>query len=139
MGQWSIAASGELGLVTPTVTGSSVINGIDTLATSAFTLEAARNLNNGNTIRFSLSQPLRVAAGSMNYSLATGSQDGLATGQSHTASLSPSGRPLDFTTALDVPLGVGELSLGLSMSTQPGHTKAAAPNTSIFTGYQARW
>lgn len=62
VGQWSLAASGELGLVTPTVTGSRVIDGIDTLTTNAFTLEAAREFNNGNTLRFSLNQPLRVAS-----------------------------------------------------------------------------
>ena len=139
MGQWSLAASGEVGLVAPTVTGSNVIDGIDTLATNAFTLEAARDFNNGNTIRFSLSQPLRVAAGSMKYTFANGSQDGLVTGQSHSASLTPSGRQLDFTTALGVPLGQGELSLGLTMSTQPSHKKGVDPEVAVFTGYEARW
>ncbi|MCY4173087.1 MAG: hypothetical protein OXF25_03285 [Cyanobacteria bacterium MAG CAR3_bin_5] len=139
LGQWSISASGELGLVSPTVAGSSVIDRIDTLATNTFTLEAARDFNNGNTIRFSLSQPLRVAAGSMKYTFANGSQDGLVTGQSHSASLTPSGRQLDFTTALGVPLGEGELSLGLTMSTQPGHRKGSDSEVAVFTAYQARW
>ncbi|HBP53748.1 MAG TPA: hypothetical protein DD643_05130 [Synechococcus sp. UBA8638] len=139
MGQWSLAAAGELGLVAPTVAGSSVIDAIDTLATNAFALEAARDFNNGNTLRFSLSQPLRVAAGSMAYTLATGSQDGLVTGESYSAPLTPSGRQLDFTTALDVPLAEGELSLGLTMSTQPGHTQGAAPQWAAFTAYKARW
>ena len=139
MGQWSIAAGGELGLVSPTVAGSSVIDRIDTLTTNAFTLEAARDFNNGNTLRFSLSQPLRVAAGSMKYIFANGSQDGLVTGQSHSASLTPSGRQLDFTTALDVPLREGELSLGLTMSTEPGHKKGADSEVDVFTAYQARW
>ncbi|MCY4236061.1 MAG: hypothetical protein OXE74_07175 [Cyanobacteria bacterium MAG CAR2_bin_4] len=139
MGQWSLAASGEVGLVAPTVTGSNVIDGIDTLTTNTFALEVAREFNNGNTLRFSLSQPLRVAAGSMAYTFANGSQDGLVTGESHSASLTPSGRQLDFTNALDVPLGEGELSLGLTMSTQPGHRKGADPEVAIFTGYEARW
>jgi len=75
----------------------------------------------------------------MNYTFANGSQDGLVTGQSHSASLTPSGRQLDFTTALDVPLATGELSLGLTMSTQPGHRKGADPEMAVFTAYQARW
>ncbi|MYG63260.1 MAG: hypothetical protein F4158_01505 [Synechococcus sp. SB0675_bin_7] len=139
VGQWSLAASGELGLVTPTVTGSRVIDGIDTLTTNAFTLEAAREFNNGNTLRFSLNQPLRVAAGSMDYTLAAGSQDRRVTGESYSASLAPSGRQLDFTTALDVPLGEGELSMGFTMSTEAGHRKGADPGLAVFTGYEARW
>ncbi len=89
MGQWSLAAAGEIGRVAPSVAGGSVIDGIDTLTTNAFTREAARQFNNGNVLRFSLSQPLRVAAGSMVYTLATGSQDGIVTGQTYSAPLSP--------------------------------------------------
>ena len=123
VGQWSLAASGEVGLVVPTVTGSRIIDGIDTLATNAFTLEAAREFNNGNVLRFSLSQPLEVAAGSMNYTLASGSQDGLVTGESYSATLAPSGSQLDLTTPLSVPMGGGGFSLGLTMSTGSGHRK----------------
>lgn len=139
LGQWSLAASGEVGLVAPTVAGSSVIDGIDTLTTNAFALEAAREFNNGNVLRFSLSQPLRVAHGSMAYTLANGSQDGLVTGESYSASLAPTGRQLDFTTALTVPAGEGDLSLGLTMSTDSGHRAGADTVWSLFGGYQAQW
>ena len=107
VGQWSLAASGEVGLVAPRVAGSSVIDGIDTLATNAFSLEAVREFNNGNALRFSLTQPLRVAHGSMAYTLASGSQDRLVTGESYSSSLAPSGRQLDWTTdhGLERPYG----------------------------------
>ena len=139
VGQWSFAANGELGLVAPTVAGSSVIDGIDALTTNAFGLEAARTFNNGNVLRFSLKQPLRVAHGSMDYTFANGEADGIVTGASQSASLAPTGRQLDLTTALTVPVGAGDLSLGLTMSTDPGHIAGADAVFSLFGGYQAQW
>ena len=112
VGQWSLAASGEVGLVAPGVAGSSVIDDIDTLATNAFTLEAVREFNNRNALRFSLAQPLRVAHGSMAYTLSSGSQDGLVTGESYSATLAPSGRQLGLTTALSSPYGWRGIFLG---------------------------
>ncbi|MDE0646733.1 MAG: hypothetical protein OXI08_01445 [Cyanobacteria bacterium MAG IRC4_bin_6] len=138
-GQWSFSLDGELGLVAPTVAGSSVIDGIDTLTTDAFGLEAARTFNNGNVLRFAVKQPLRVASGSMDYTFADGIQDGIVTGSSHSASLTPSGRQLDFTTALDVPVAEGDLSWGLTLSTDSGHKTGAAPVFALFAAYEAQW
>ena len=138
-GQWSFSLDGELGLVAPTVAGSSVIDGIDTLTTNAFGLEAARTFNNGNVLRFTLKQPLRVASGSMDHTLADGIQDGIVTGSSYSASLIPSGRQLDFTTALDVPMAEGDLSLGLTLSTDSGHKTGADPLFALFAAYEAQW
>ena len=137
LGQWSFSLDGELGLVAPTVAGSSVIDGIDTLTTNAFGLEAARTFNNGNVLRFTLKQPLRVASGSMDHTLADGIQDGIVTGSSYSASLIPSGRQLDFTTALDVPMAEGDLSLGLTLSTDSGHKAGADPFFALFALFAA--
>ena len=109
------------------------------MTTNAFGLEAARTFNNGNVLRFSLKQPLRVAHGSMDYTFANGEADGIVTGASQSASLAPTGRQLDLTTALTVPVGAGDLSLGLTMSTDPGHIAGADAVFSLFGGYQAQW
>lgn len=139
VGQWSLAAVGEIGQVNPSLTSSDLIDNISSLTTSAFRLQASREFNNENTLRFSLSQPLRVDNGSMAFTLPSGVKDGVVTGSSQSAGLAPSGRQLDLTAALDVPVGPGDLSLGVTMSTEPRHQQGADTEYAVFTGYRATW
>ena len=139
MGQWSLAAVGEIGQVNPSVTSSDLIDTISPLRTSAFRLQASREFNHGNTLRFSLSQPLRVDHGSMVLTLPSGVKDGVVTGSSQSAGLTPSGRQLDLTAALSVPVGVGDLSLGLTMRTEPGHQQGTGADYGVFTAYRGTW
>ena len=98
-GRWALAAAGEMGAVKPSAASSGWIDHVSSLATSAFRLQASRAFDNGNTLRFSLSQPLRVDHGAATFSLPTGrTQDGVVTGTSFSSSLAPSGRQLDLTT-----------------------------------------
>ena len=139
-GRWTLAAVGEMGAVKPSVASSGWIDHVSSLATSAFRLQASRAFDNGNTLRFSLSQPLRVDHGVAAFSLPTGrTQDGVVTGTSFSSSLAPSGRQLDLTTTLEMPLAGGDLSLGVTRSRQPGHQRTAAPEWSVFTGYRSTW
>ncbi len=119
--------------------GGGFIDEISPLTTSAFRLSASRAFDNGNTLRFALSQSLRVDHGSMDFTLPSGLSDGVVTGSSHSAHLHPTGRQLDLTTDLDLPLGDGELSLGFTMSNQPRHQKGAGTEVAVFTRYQATW
>ena len=85
-------------------------------------------------------QPLRVDGGTAAFSLPTGrTQDGVVTGTSFSSPLAPSGRQLDLTTTLELPLAGGDLSLGVTRSHQPGHQHTAAPEWSFFTGYRSTW
>ena len=139
-GRWTLAAAGEIGEVQPSLASSHLIDHVSPLATSAFRLQASRVFDNGNTLRFSLSQPLRVDHGAAVFSLPTGrTREGIVTGTSFSSSLAPSGRQLDLTTTLEMPLAGGDLSLGVTRSHQPGHQHAAAPEWSVFTGYRSTW
>ena len=139
-GRWQLAAQGEIGQVNPSLGHSQLIDAVSSLSTSAFHLQATRPFVKGSTLSFSLSQPLRVESGSLTFSLPTGrTQDGVVLHQALSAPLAPSGRQLDLTTALDMPLGEGELSLGFTMSNQPRHQKGAGTEYAVFTGYRAIW
>ena len=139
-GRWTLAAAGEIGEVQPSLASSHLIDHVSPLTTSAFRLQASRAFDNGNTLRFSLSQPLRVDHGAATFSLPTGrTQDGVVTGTSFSSSLAPSGRQLDLTTTLEMPWQGGDLSLGVTRSRQAGHQRTAAPEWSVFTGYRSTW
>jgi len=140
-GGWQLGAHGEIGWANPSVTSSQFIDNISSLSTSAFRLQASRSLfDNGSTLQFSLSQPLRVERGSAGLSLPTGrTQDGVVIGKSFSTPLMPSGRHLDLTAQLHVPLSGGELSLGVTRSGQPQHQLASATQWSFFTGYRTSW
>ena len=137
---WELSAQGELGMVNPAVARSQFINHVSTLTSSAFRLQARKPLDNGASFRLALSQPLRVESGAAALSLPTGrTKDGLVVGTDLTAPLSPSGRQLDLTAQLDLPLLGGELSLAATHSRQPQHQQGAEGQWTFFTGYRANW
>ena len=139
-GRWTLAAVGEVGAVQPSVASGPWIDHISSLTTSAFRLQAGRTFDNSNALRLSLSQPLRVDHGAAVFSLPTGrTQDGVVTGTSFSSPLAPSGQQLDLTATLAMPLAAGDLSLGVTRSRQPGHQHTAAPEWTVFTGYQSMW
>ena len=140
LGDWQLAATGEIGQVSPGVSGSQLIDSISSLSTSAFRLAASRPFANGSTLRFSLSQPLRVNSGVASLSLPTGrTQAGTVVGKTLSAPLVPTGQQLDLSAQLDLPWLGGDLSLGATRSTQPRHQRTAAPEWTFFTGYRASW
>ena len=137
---WELSAQGELGMVNPAVARSQFISDISTLTSSAFRLQARKPLDNGVAFRLALSQPLRVESGAATLSLPTGrTKDGLVVGTDLSAPLPPSGRQLDLTAQLDLPLLGGELSLAATHSRQPQHQRGAEGQWTFFTGYRANW
>ena len=73
-------------------------------------------------------------------SLPTGrTKDGLVVGTDLSAPLSPSGRQLDLTAQVDLPLLGGEISLAATHSRQPQHQRGAEGQWTFFTGYRANW
>ena len=137
---WQLSAQGELGMVNPAVARSQFISDISTLTSSAFRLQARKPLENGAAFRLALSQPLRVESGGASLSLPTGrTKDGLVVGTDLNAPLSPSGRQLDLTAQVDLPLLGGELSLAATHSQQPQHQQGAEGQWTFFTGYRATW
>ena len=137
---WQLSAQGEVGMVNPAVARSQFINDISTLTSSAFRLQARKRLDNGAAFRLALSQPLRVESGAAALSLPTGrTKDGLVVGTDLSAPLSPSGRQLDLTAQLDLPLLGGDLSLAATHNQQPQHQQDAEGQWTFFTGYRANW
>ena len=141
VGGWQLGTYGEIGWVHPSIASSQFIDGISNLFTSAFRLEASRSFfATGSTLRFSLSQPLRVESGSAALSFPNGrTQDGVVIGKSFSSSLAPSGRQLDLTAQLDVPFLDGELSLRATRSSQLQHQLESGDQWSFFTGYRTKW
>ena len=140
-GGWQLAAKGELGVVNPSVGSSQLIDHISPLTTSAFRLQASRPFLNGGAFRLSLAQPLRVDSGAAAFSLPTGrTQEGIILGQDVSASLAPTGRQLDLTAMVELPLAEATtLSLGATRSQQPQHQQAADAEWTLFTGWRAKW
>jgi len=99
-GRWSFSALGEVGQVSASVRGGSLVEEITPLGTSSFHLSATREFDNGHRLRLSVAQPLRVEDGAVEFSLPTGrTPEGVVTGRRFSAPLAPSGRQLDLTTA----------------------------------------
>ena len=139
-GRWQLSAAGEIGTVQPSLAASSLIDHVSPLTTSAFRLQASKTFDNGHGLSLSLAQPLRVDQGAASFSLPTGrTGDGVVTGASFSSPLTPSGRQLDLTTTVEMPLAGGDLSLGVTGSFQPRHQQSTAAEWIFFTGYRTTW
>ena len=88
-----------------------------------------------------LQPSLRVDSGAAALSLPTGcTPEGIVVGQEVSASLVPSGRQLDLTAMVELPLAEETtLSLGATRSQQPEHQQAAEAEWTFFTGWRAKW
>jgi len=139
VGNWQLAAQGEVGQVTPAVAHSQLIEAISPLSTSAFRLQATRPFVQGGTFSLSLSQPLRVESGSFTHSLVEEGASAVSRNEAVSAPLAPQGRQLDLTAKLQFPWLGGDVSLGAASSRQPQHQRTAAPEWTVFTGYRSTW
>lgn len=137
VGPWRLSADGELGSVRPEARHG-IVRGVSRLVTSAFSLAAERSLGDGDRLRLSASQPLRVERGRARLSIPTGrTPDGAVTRSMVAAPLSPSGRQVDLTGEWSRSLTPGgELRLGATLSLQPGHETGRAPDFLLLAGYR---
>lgn len=137
VGPWRLSADGELGSVRPEARHG-IVRGVSRLVTSAFSLAAERSLGDGDRLRLSASQPLRVERGRARLSIPTGrTPDGAVTRSMVAAPLSPSGRQVDLAGEWSRPLARGgELRLGATLSLQPGHETGRAPDFLLLAGYR---
>ena len=137
IGGWHLHAGAEIGTVNVAARGG-MLDSVAPLATSAFALRAERPMAQGNTLSFSLAQPLRVEAGRARLTVPVGrTKDGQVLRRSFTADLEPSGRQIDATAQWRHSLGNGsELRLGGGWTWQPGHDASATPEFSLFAGWR---
>ena len=137
LGGWRLGANAELGIVVPDARGG-FVERVSSLTTSAFALHASRPLAGAGTVRFSVSQPLRVEHGRASLTVPVSrTKAGAVSYDALSAGLSPSGRQVDFSGEWLRPLPKGELRLGAVYSHRPGHRKDAGPELTFLGGW--RW
>ena len=135
VGGWRMGVGAEVGAAYPKVRHG-IITGISPLTTSAFTFHASRSLAAAGTLRFSVSQPLRVDRGRASLSVPAGrTKAGAVLRSPVSAELAPSGRQLDIAAQWQQPLAFGELRLGVLLTHQPGHRAAADPALTLLSGW----
>ena len=137
MGPWRLGTGAEVGTVGTSAQGG-LIAGVSPLTTSAFALKAERPLLKDGTLTLSLSQPLRVEAGSARLSVPVGrTKDGFIRRHAVTAGLAPTGREIEFAAQWRKVLStVGELRLGAAWTRHPGHAAAADPDLTLLAGWR---
>ena len=136
VGGWRMGVGAEVGVAHPQVRHG-IVTGISPLTTSAFTFHASRSLAAAATLRFSVSQPLRVDRGRASLSVPAGrTKAGAVLRSPVSAELAPSGRQLDVAAQWQQPLAFGELRLSVLVTHQPGHRAAADPELTVLSGWR---
>ena len=137
IGAWRLGAGAEIGTVRAAAQGG-MLDRVSPLTTSAFAVEAERTLADGDGLRFSLAQPLRVEAGRARLTVPVGrTKDGRVLRRQLAAGLAPSGRQIDLAAQWHRSLADGgELRLGAGWTRQPGHDAAADPELSLLAGWR---
>ena len=137
IGGWHLHAGAEIGTANAAARGG-MLDGVSPLATSAFALRAQRPLAQGDTLSFSLAQPLRVEEGRARLTVPVGrTKGGQVLRRSFAAALEPGGRQIDVAAQWRHPLGNGsELRLDGGWTWQPGHDASAAPEFSLLAGWR---
>ena len=127
VGRWRIGGAAEIGTVNAR-TRDGLFEGVSPLATSAFALHATRQGAEGDVVRVSLAQPLRVEDGEARLAVPSGRTTAGEVIRSAVAlNAEPGGRQVDLAVQWRRPLDVGQLSLGATLSREPGHDRNADP------------
>ncbi len=135
IGRWSLAAQGEVGITHPGA-GSGMVGSISRLTTSAFTVEAGAALPGGSSLRLSLSQPLRVEAGSLQLIVpAARTPDRRILHRPLVVDLAAPGRQLDLAARWLAPLPLGELRLGAVWTRRPEGLRLPGPDVALLSGW----
>ena len=138
LGTWRLDAGAEIGAVNASVRDG-MLTGLSPLLTSAFALRAERPLANGDSLRLSAAQPLRVESGRARLSVPTGrTTNGRVLRRPVAVDLAPTGREIEIAARWRRPLAIGgELRLGAAWIRQPGHAAAADSDLSVFAGWRS--
>ena len=136
IGRWRIGGAAEIGTVNAR-TRDGLFEGVSPLATSAFALHATRQGAGGDVVRVSLAQPLRVEDGEARLAVPSGRTTAGEVIRSAVAlDAEPGGRQLDLAVQWRRSLDVGQLSLGATLSREPGHDRNADPELILLSGWR---
>ena len=136
LGAWRLGGGAEWGSVRPQARGG-LIEQVSPMTTSAFALHARAALTDTDTVRFSLSQPLRVEDGRASLTLPVArTKLGRVVHTSMTSPLAPDERQIDLAASWERPLAEGRLRLGVVWSQNPGHRGDAGARLTFLAGWR---
>ena len=136
LGGWRFGANADIGTVDSATRGG-LITDVSALTTSAFALHASKPVAGDGTLRFSVSQPLRVEHGRASLAVPTGrTKAGAVVRNAVWADLEPSGRQIDIAAHWRQPLAVGELRLDALVTLQPGYRASENPELTVLSGWR---
>ena len=136
LGAWCLGGGAEWGSVRPQARGG-LIDDVSAISTSAFALHARAAVTDKDTVRFSLSQPLRVDNGRASLTLPVArTKLGRVVHTSMTSPLAPDERQIDLAASWERPLAEGRLRLGVVWSRNPGHRGDAGAQLTFLAGWR---
>lgn len=140
VGGWRVSGEAELGVFNPRVTGG-MIKKMSPLTTSAFTIQARRQIDSDKLLTLDVSQKLRVESGRAKMSVPVArTHEGSVTYSNRNVELIPSGRQVDFSIRWDHSLNRnGRLSLESAIIKDPGHIRGAKPEGRIIATWHQRF
>ena len=123
---WRLLASAYLGRTRPQVHAGGLVQGVDTLTSSAFSIGAVRSSlwRRDDWLGLRLSQPLRTEEASLRMHLPTGrTRYGELLSQDYNVNLAPAGRHLQAEAVYHLPLAGGTLEASLGAERHPQHDR----------------
>ena len=112
---------GDTSSMSPPRARGGLIEEVSPISTSAFALHARAAVTDTDTVRLSLSQPLRVEDGQASLTVpAARTKLGRVLRTSLTSPLAPEARQIDLAATWERPLAEGRLRLGVVWSQNPG-------------------
>ncbi len=134
---WRLRLDAELGMAAPAA-GGGWIEEVETIATSAFAIEATRRIGPRDRLTLGLAQPLRAERGRARLTLPVGrTPEGEVLRESVTAGLEPSARQLDLTVGWSRSDGRdGAFRLEAAFSRHPGHSRTASDEAVLLAGWR---
>ena len=123
---WRLLASAYLGRTRPQVHAGGLVQGVDTILSSAFSMGAVRSSlwRRDDWLGLRLSQPLRTEKASLRMHLPTGrTRYGELLSQDYNVNLAPAGRHLQAEAVYHLPLAGGTLEASLGAERHPQHDR----------------
>ena len=137
---WQIRADLQLGYAVPRFRSAGIISTISPLVTSAFNIDARRQLTGRVAVLFSVSQPLRIESGTATLVVPTGRRkDGAATLEQFRTNLTPSGRQIDLSTRIRGAFRRFNYDLSAAWSLDPVHRSSASNEFRLQFSLQASY
>ncbi|WP_332700772.1 S8 family peptidase [Devosia sp.] len=119
----------EYGNAAPTGSSTGLVASMSDVRFSGFEIGARMGsvFSKEDTLSFSVAQPLRIEDGTMGLQLPTGrTSQGTIEQRQLAADLEPAGRELDLGLDYQIPVGTGQLQLGLQYRLDSGHVQGAS-------------